>query len=171
MTVGPEVSAAAMSAFSVPITDGSSIRKSQFFRPAAGASSSMSRLCLTVAPRARNASRCGIEPAAADDVATGRRHVGAAEPREQRSREQERRPDPLGEAAIDLLAHDVSGVDRHLAVADPAHAGAERLQQQDHRLDVADPRHVAQDHLVLGEQARGENRQRTILVSGGNDGA
>ena len=40
-----------------------------------------------------------------------------------------------------------------------------------HRLDVADPRHVAQDHLVLGEQARGQDRQRAVLVSGRDDRA
>src|SRR5579859_4462629 len=58
MTVGPRVSAAAMSAFSVAITDGSSIRKSHGRSPS-GASSRMSLPCLTVAPSARRASRWG----------------------------------------------------------------------------------------------------------------
>ena len=58
ITVGPRVRAAAISAFSVAITDGSSIRKSHGRSPV-GASRMMSRSCWTEAPSARNASRCG----------------------------------------------------------------------------------------------------------------
>ncbi len=60
MTVVPRVSAAAISAFSVAITEGSSIRKSQGLRPSGGAVRTISSgRSSTAAPRARNASRCG----------------------------------------------------------------------------------------------------------------
>src|SRR3954470_11401382 len=59
MIVVPGVSAAAIRAFSVPITDGSSMKKSQATRPPSGATRRMSRPCSTWAPSARNASRCG----------------------------------------------------------------------------------------------------------------
>src|SRR5215218_3126797 len=59
ITLEPGVSAAAISAFSVAITDGSSMKKSQASRPPSGALNRMSRLCSTWAPSARKASRCG----------------------------------------------------------------------------------------------------------------
>ena len=96
ITVGPRVSAAAISAFSVAITDGSSIRKSHGVRPSGGAVSMMS-LATALDQRAERAERVQvrIEPSASDHVATGRRHPGGSEPRQQRTREQERGPDPL----------------------------------------------------------------------------
>src|SRR5215211_3278778 len=59
MTVDPGVSAAAMSAFSVPMTDGSSMKNSHAWSPPSGARKRMSRTCSTLAPSALNASRCG----------------------------------------------------------------------------------------------------------------
>ena len=172
ITVGPRVSAAAISAFSVAITDGSSIRKSHGPQAECGASDlDVVGSCSTVAPSARNASRCGSSRRRPITSPPGRRHQGVAEAREQRAGEQERRADPLGQAAVDLVPIDVGGVDRHLARAEPLDLRAEPLEQQRHRLDVADPRHVAQDHLVVGEQAGGEDRQRAVLVSGGHDRA
>src|SRR5918997_6881885 len=58
MTVEPGVSAAAIRAFSVAITEGSSMKKSQAWSPSS-ARSSYVRLARTSAPRARKASRCG----------------------------------------------------------------------------------------------------------------
>src|SRR3954466_3871370 len=59
ITVVPGVSAAAISAFSVPITDGSSMKKSVERSPPLGARSLMWRSCSPAAPSARKASRCG----------------------------------------------------------------------------------------------------------------
>ena len=58
ITVEPGVSAAAISAFSVAITEASSMKKSQACSPS-GARSSKERSACTSAPRARKASRCG----------------------------------------------------------------------------------------------------------------
>src|SRR3954471_16019329 len=59
ITVVPSISADAISAFSVPITDGSSMKKSHACSPPLSAMIRMSCPCSTVAPRARKASRCG----------------------------------------------------------------------------------------------------------------
>src|SRR3954454_22370921 len=59
ITLVPGVSAAAMSAFSVPITDGSSMKKSHACSPPSGAVRRMSRSYSIRAPSARKASRCG----------------------------------------------------------------------------------------------------------------
>src|SRR5580704_5892473 len=59
ITVGPRVSAAAISAFSVAITEGSSIRKSHGLSPSGASSRISRRSSSTVAPSARKTSRCG----------------------------------------------------------------------------------------------------------------
>ena len=59
IVVGPGVSAAAMSAFSVAITDGSSMKILHGWSPSAGFAIRISRSPSTRAPMSRNASRCG----------------------------------------------------------------------------------------------------------------
>src|SRR4051812_30918059 len=59
ITVTPDVSAAAMSAFSVAITDGSSMNTLPARRPPSGAVITMSRSRSCTAPRHSKASRCG----------------------------------------------------------------------------------------------------------------
>ena len=59
IVVGPGVNAAAISAFSVAITEGSSMNIPHGFRPPAGASISIQRSPSTPAPMSRKASRCG----------------------------------------------------------------------------------------------------------------
>ena len=54
---------------------------------------------------------------------------------------------------------------------DPVGLGADAVEQPDHRLDVVDARHVRERHRLVGEQARGEDRQRAVLVPGGADPA
>ena len=66
-----------------------------------GASSSMSRVVLERRAERREGVEVRVEAPAADDVAAGRRHAHAAEAREQRAGEQERRADALGELAVD----------------------------------------------------------------------
>ena len=111
-----------------------------------------------------------IEAAAADHVPAGRRHVGAAEAGEQRTRQQERRADALGPFAIDVRMADAVGTDRHDVLVAPLGLDVEPAQQLEHRLDVADPRDVAEHDLLTRQQRRGEHGQRGILVSSGHDG-
>src|SRR5881398_3948220 len=56
-----------------------------------------------------------------------------------------------------------------LVIAAPDGVDAEALQQADLGLGVADPWHVAQDELLLGEQAGGDGRQGGVLVPGDRD--
>src|SRR3954452_123210 len=80
MTVEPGVRAAASSAFSVAMTDGSSMKKSPARRPP-GAGSGELDVARVLEGRAERGEgvEVGIEAAAADDVAAGRRHAHAAE--------------------------------------------------------------------------------------------
>ncbi len=108
-----------------------------------------------------------IEPAAADHVAARRRDARAAEPREQRPGEQERRADPAGERGVDLVGHELCRVQRAPRDRRVHSISAPRCcEQLEHRVDVADPRDVRQRHGLRGEQARREDRQDAVLVPG-----
>jgi hypothetical protein len=113
-----------------------------------------------------------VQPPAADRVAAGRRHVGVAEARQERACEQERGADALGVRAVDVrVAVDARRAQAHLVVVAPLDAHADPAQHAQHRLDVPDARDVA-DHDLLGGQHRGgEDRQRAVLVAGGDDRA
>ena len=109
MTVVPGVSAAAMSAFSVPITDGSSMKKSTACEAVVGRlDADLGRGVLDVGAEGDEGVEVRVEAAAADDVAAGRRHQGGAEARQQRAGEQEGRADALGEVGVDLGARHVA---------------------------------------------------------------
>ena len=112
-----------------------------------------------------------IEPAPADHVAARRRHACAAESRQQRAGEQERRSDPLGENRVDLGRRQPTRIDAHLVRPGPLGARASGTQQLEHRLDVADARDVGERDRLAGEQARGEDRQRAVLVPGSANAA
>ena len=86
MIVEPGVSAAAMSAFSVPITDGSSMKKSHACRPPSGARRRMSRVCSTTRAQRAEGVEVRVQAAAADHVAAGRRQQRLAEAGQQRAR-------------------------------------------------------------------------------------
>ncbi len=110
-----------------------------------------------------------IEPAAADRVAARRRHPDLSEAGEERTGEQERSADPGGEALIDLVRADAGGAEAELVVAEPLDGDAELGEDRDLGLGVADPRDVAEDQILLGQQACCEDRQRRVLVAGGDD--
>ena len=170
MTVVPSIRAAAISAFSVPITDGSSIRKSLAFRPPL-AVMRMSRPCSTVAPRARKASRCGSSrrrpitspPGGGMSAEPKRPSSGPAARNEARMRS--------ASGALTSVPRTSSACSETVFSALPVDAHAEVGEQLQHRLDVADARDVVQHHLLVGEQAAGEQRQRRVLVAGGHDRA
>jgi len=109
-----------------------------------------------------------VKAPAADHVAAGRRHDGTVKAREQRSRQQERGADQLGELRLDFdLAH-VGGAQRDLVWPAPVHLHADRAEDAEHRVDVADARNVAHDHLILGEDAGREDRESPVLVPSRN---
>ena len=61
------------------------------------------------------------------------------------------------------------GAEPEVVVAEPLDLDAELLEHRDLRLGVADPRDVAEDQVLLRQQAGGEDRQRRVLVPGGDD--
>ena len=113
--------AAASSAFSVAMTDGSSMKTSPARRPP-GARSSMSRACSKVAPSAAKASRCGSRRRRPMTSPPGGGMRDAAEAGEQRPGEQERGADALGQLAVEHAASAVrsAGAERDLVVGEPA---------------------------------------------------
>jgi hypothetical protein len=114
-----------------------------------------------------------VQAPATDDVAAGRRHPHAAEAREQRAGEQERRPDALGQLAIDdgLLGRQVGRAEGDLMVREPRDPHAERLEDREHGAHVLDLRDVADHDLVLGQDRGGKDGEGTVLVTGGHDRA
>ena len=128
-------------------------------------------LVLDLGPERAERVEVGIEAAAADHVAAGRRHVGRAEAGQQRAGEQEGGPDLLGDLGIDVGLGDGRGVDTQFRGAQPLGLGAEVGQQLDHGLDIGDTGHVAQHDVLVGEQRGGQDRQGAVLVAGGSDRA
>ncbi len=169
---GPRVSAAAISAFSVAITDGSSIRKSHGRRPSGASSSMCPRSSSTAAPRARKASRCGSSRRRPITSPPGGGICGAPEPGQQRAGEQERGTDPLGQLLVDLAAVDARAVDRDLARAEPlrpARRAARAAASSPPRPGSAGTLRRITSSSVSRHAAR--IGQRAVLVAGGHDRA
>ena len=171
ITVVPAVAAAAISAFSVPITDGSSMKKSHGVRPPSGALMTMSWPCSTFAPSARNASRCGSSrrrpitspPGGGIVAAPNRASSGPAARNEARMRSA-RAASTSVLVTFAAFITTVFGLGRSMR-------HAEVLEQLEQRLGVPDVRDVVQRHVLVREQRAGQQRQRGVLVSGGHDGA
>ena len=113
--------AAASSAFSVAMTDGSSMKTSPARRPAGRAQLDVAAVLEGRAERGERV-EVRVQAAAADDVAAGRRHPHAAEAREQRAGEQEGRADALGQVAVDdgLVGGQVGRAQRDRVLGEPA---------------------------------------------------
>ena len=170
MTVVPGVSAAAISAFSVPITDGSSMKKSHARRPPGGATIVYDeRVDSTTAPSARKASRCGSSRRRPITSPPGGGMCTRPEAREQRPGTEERRADALRQHAVHFAAAQIVGAKGDHVVIAPLDLDAQPLEQREHRVDVADARDVAHDDLLVGQERGGERGQRAVLVAGGND--
>ena len=170
ITVEPGVSAAAIRAFSVAMTEGSSMKKSHACSPSGAARRNQLRSTFDLGAERAEGIQVRVEPPAADHVAAGRRHVGAAEAREQRAGEQERGADPLGPVAVHLELGQVRGLEGHDVVVAPLHVHAEVAQELEHRLHVGDARDVAQHDLLARQETRGERGQCGVLVACRRDG-
>ena len=117
ITVGPRVRAAAISAFSVAITEGSSIRKSHGLQAERSLELDVPAILLDGGAEGTEGIEVRVEPPAADHIATRRGHLRPPEPGQERAREQERGADALGQLLVDLPAVDARAVDRDLARA------------------------------------------------------
>ena len=167
ITVVPGVSAAAISAFSVAITDGSSMNTSVGRRPR-WARSARSRRPHS-ADRAHRPERVEVrvQAPAADHVAARRRHAPrggsarAAVRRAGTTRGSARPARGRSPTSCTAAAHSATSLGPRQLTSTPI---ASRMLE--HRLHVADPRHVAHEHLILGQERCGEDRQRAVLVPG-----
>ena len=168
ITVSPSASTAAMTTFSVAITLASS-RKIALPR-SFGARISKRPLTSISTPSSARPWMCGSSRRRPITSPPGR-HDHAAEAREQRAGEQERRADAAAELLVELGLVDAGRVDPDLVLAQPFGVGADVDEQLDHRLHVADPGHVRQLHRLRREHGGGQDRQRAVLVPGGADGA
>ena len=108
IVVGPGVSAAAISAFSVAHHRGLVHEDRAGAQAARGRVSSIQRSPSTRRAEVLEGVEVGVEAAAADEVAARRRHLRLAEAREQRPGEQERGPDLLGELLVDREVGDAA---------------------------------------------------------------
>ena len=167
--VRPGARTAAMTAFSVPVTLGSSRNTSVPLRPA-GAAISIERSTPTSAPSALEGQHVRVDAAAADDVAAGRRHRDLAAAREQRAGQQDRGADAAAERAVERRLRDELGADLEVVLRRPLDACAEIGDQLAHHLDVADARDVRQPDGAIGQQRRGDDGQGGVLVAFGSDG-
>ena len=123
-------------------------------------------------PSPRSASRCVEIVRRAGKVAAGRRDVRAsrsaraaaraAAPSRAAGRPARGRARACGRVGVRM---------RSVVRADAVDLGAEVEQQPRHHLDVADARHVGQHALLVGQQARGQQRQRRVLVAFDGDAA
>ncbi len=166
IVVGPGVSAAAISAFSVPITEGSSMKIAAGAETPGGGAELDPAIAVDPGAEVVEGVEVGVEAATADEIAAGRRHPRLAEAGEQRPGEEEGGADLFGELLVDGHIGDPLGAEPHAVVGDPGDLDAEALEQSDLRFGVANARHPVQQQLLLGEQAGGEDRQRRVLVAG-----
>ena len=167
--VVPSAATAATSAFSVAVTLGSSRKTSAPFSFVARNSSR----CVGRDGRAELLERekMRVEAPPPDDVAARRRQRDLAAARQQRPGEQDRGADPRAQLGIEIGGADFPGVDRERVARLPFGRRADRADQLHQRLGVADARNVFERDRLLGEQRRGDDRQRGVLVAGGLDGA
>ena len=112
-----------------------------------------------------------IEPATADDVATGRRQYHLAATRQQGAREQDRSTDPRAKFRVEVGGTNILGVNDKGVGLSPFGGRADRADQFHQRFGIANPRDVIERDGVFGQKRRGDNRQRRILVAGRLDGA
>ena len=145
------------------------MKKSQACSPS-GARSSNERVGAHLGAQRAEGVQVRVEPAAADHVAAGRRHVGLAEAGQQRAGQQERGADALGQRGVDLGVRRSRRSGRRPRSRRATRRCAPEVHEQlDHRLHVADARDVAQHDLLRGQQRGGERGQRGVLVAGGHE--
>ena len=172
MIVVPAVAAAAISAFSVPITDGSSMKKSHGRRPPSGAVITMSLAVLD--GRAEGAERVEVrvQPAAADHVAARRRHRRArrSAPAAGRRPGTRRGSARRGPRRRRSCARWPRSARRCWARA--ARRVTPRSASRSSSASVSRIRGtLCSVTSLVREQRAGQQRQRGVLVPGGHDGA
>ena len=84
---------------------------------------------------------------------------------EEWAKQQHRPAEPADERRVRLPGGDARASDAKRRGAFTIDRRAEALEQADHHADVADPWHIADLARLIREQARGQQRQRGVLVA------
>ena len=113
----------------------------------------------------------GVEATPPDHVAAGWRQRDLAAAGQQRPGQQDRGADPRAQNRIEVGGANGFGMDRQRIARAPFGRRADRADQLHQRLGVANARHVLKRHRMLGQQRRGDDRQRGVLVAGRLDRA
>jgi hypothetical protein len=111
----------------------------------------------------------GVQPPPADEVAARGRHADLPEAGEQRAGEQERSANPRRELLVDARVRQRVGLQAELVLAAPADLDPEPFEQRNLALGVADPGDVREHDLLVGQQARREDREGRVLVPRSHD--
>ncbi len=159
-----------ISAFSVAVTLGSSRKTSA---PVRRAGAEFKR-CVD-GDRWRRAARAPEDACRRAAVRSRRRPAAAARPRRSAPASARRAGSRRGSARTASGSRSAArtslGVDRERVASPPFGGRADRADQLHQRFGIADPRHVLQRDGMLGQQRRGDDRQRGVLVAGRLDGA
>ncbi len=110
-----------------------------------------------------------IHAAATDHVSTRRRQCNLAATCEKRPGEKDGGTDSSAKSGIEIGRTHFLRFDFQLVAAEPTGFRAHGLNEFDECLDIANARHIGQMHDLIGQQCRGNNRQRRILIAAGLD--
>jgi hypothetical protein len=102
--------------------------------------------------------------AAGRKIASGRRQARRAAPREQRAQQQDRSAQAADEHRIGSVAVHLDALDAQMPGAATFDTRPERLDQIEQHVDVANSRYVGQLAGRARQHARGNQRQRRVLV-------
>ena len=129
-----------------------------------GALSTMSRPHTVVAPIARKASRCGSRRRRPITSPPGGGIT--ARPKRASSGPASRKDARICSASSGAISTSCTSAAHSASVGPaPGHAHTDRHKDREQRLDIADAWHIAHNHLILGEEGGGEDRQRAVLVT------
>ena len=98
-------------------------------------------------------------------ITAGRREASRTPAREQRTEQQDRTAQSPDQCRIGTIARDRLAPDVERRGATAVNRGAQAQQQVDQHFHVPDPRDVRQHAFLIGQETRGEQRQRRILVA------
>jgi hypothetical protein len=103
--------------------------------------------------------------AAGRKISSGRCKDGPPAAREQRPEEQHRAAQAAHQRGVWFILDDIRAADPQRRAPDALNLGAKLQEQPRHHLDVPDAWNVGEHALFGRQQARGQQRQRRILVA------
>ena len=106
----------------------------------------------------------GVEPPAADDIASGRMEDGGAMAGRQRAGQQDGAADPSAQSGIQSDGVQAPGAEGD-GMAALTNVHAQPGQQPQHVFDIENPGHVLERDGFVGQDAGGQHGQHGVLVA------